>query len=757
MDKKFTEENISQNIKKITILLSILIFIVSGCGIIAIIVLKDADQASKESQINAIMNEYLKDMEQRFETDLKSLTMLSMFVGGSDRVNGKNFVEGLDKLQENNLFYRIGYYSIDGIGTRVTFSENIEEITFSKLHDEIKEIIRQAWNGEDGVSNIYYLDEIESSVISYAVPVYKDGEIIGSLAATKTIDVFDEILNNVRESHPNLDIDWIKQNGDFLTWSKNSILKEKIDNIFDGDYIVNLEKERIKKALDAGKSYTSSLVYNYKSYDIYFTPMKYNNWYLLYLNKLDNTKTSVSIALMIVIGVLIVIIFLTIFIFLFGYYLIKKSNSDIMDLAFYDPLTGCYNFEKFKKELVHKLSEKKKYCLVTLNIRDFQYINDIIGMKKADEILYDVAKMLDRHLEGDEIYCRSNADQFYFLLYFKTKEEIERKVYHIMNRISDRVKEKNINYPVTLYSGVANIQDDGDATELAIGLLHRAEFAQKQIVKSYDNKVSFYDESMKEKENIEKYVTSNGQKALENEEFKLYLQPKFNLQTNVLDEAEVLVRWIREDGTMVYPDQFIPVFEKNGFCVELDLYMFEKSCQLLAKWREKGYAPVRLSVNQSRLLLYQSDYINTLDNILKKYDIPKDMIQLEILEGVAVENIMELNKVFKNIHKLGLRLALDDFGTGYSSLNILSGIDVDEIKFDKQFLLEKDEEQKEKSNVMVKGLVELIGNFSMSTVVEGVETKEDEEFIRRIGCTLGQGYYYNAPIPIEKFEKEYLL
>ena len=757
MDKKFTEENISQNIKKITILLSILIFIVSGCGIIAIIVLKDADQASKESQINAIMNEYLKDMEQRFETDLKSLTMLSMFVGGSDRVNGKNFVEGLDKLQENNLFYRIGYYSIDGIGTRVTFSENIEEITFSKLHDEIKEIIRQAWNGEDGVSNIYYLDEIESSVISYAVPVYKDGEIIGSLAATKTIDVFDEILNNVRESHPNLDIDWIKQNGDFLTWSKNSILKEKIDNIFDGDYIVNLEKERIKKALDAGKSYTSSLVYNYKSYDIYFTPMKYNNWYLLYLNKLDNTKTSVSIALMIVIGVLIVIIFLTIFIFLFGYYLIKKSNSDIMDLAFYDPLTGCYNFEKFKKELVHKLSEKKKYCLVTLNIRDFQYINDIIGMKKADEILYDVAKMLDRHLEGDEIYCRSNADQFYFLLYFKTKEEIERKVYHIMNRISDRVKEKNINYPVTLYSGVANIQDDGDATELAIGLLHRAEFAQKQIVKSYDNKVSFYDESMKEKENIEKYVTSNGQKALENEEFKLYLQPKFNLQTNVLDEAEVLVRWIREDGTMVYPDQFIPVFEKNGFCVELDLYMFEKSCQLLAKWREKGYAPVRLSVNQSRLLLYQSDYINTLDNILKKYDIPKDMIQLEILEGVAVENIMELNKVFKNIHKLGLRLALDDFGTGYSSLNILSGIDVDEIKFDKQFLLEKDEEQKEKNKVMVKGLVELIGNFSMSTVVEGVETKEDEEFIRRIGCTLGQGYYYNAPIPIEKFEKEYLL
>lgn len=754
MKRKISEESINRRIKRGAILTSILVLIVSSCGILSITTLKGVNERSQHEETEETVQEYLNHIEQQFQVDLETLSMMSIFVGDNLDRDREDLSYQLKKTKKENPFIQLGYYSLDGKGIQIDSDGSIKSnLIFSKLNTELQEGIKKAWDGESVITNPY---EVEGcSAIAYVLPVYQDKKIIAALIGVRSTESFDEILEQDMIADEFFNMNWMEKDGNFIALSDINLIQKEVDSIFESEMISDSEKNKIKEAIRADKAYKSSLVVDSQKYDIYFSPFKENNWYLVYLDTIDYNKMPMSIAVVTVNIVFILMILFNIFIMTCGCYMLKRSGSDIINLTFYDTLTGCYNFEKFKQELAMRVTNLTDCFMVTLNIRDFQYINDMIGSRSADGVLCDIAHTIEVHLREDEIACRANADQFYFMLHEMEKEEVEARVFHIMERICQKVQNKNISYPITLYAGIARMDEEGKSERKAKDLLHRAEFAQKQVEKSYENRIFFYDQRMRETEKLQKYIESHRRQALENEEFQVYLQPKFNVKENRLSGAEALVRWIRKDGTMVYPDQFIPMFEKNGFCVELDLYMFEKSCELLARWQKEGKKNIWLSVNQSRLLFYRSDYVETLEKILKKYEIPRGMIQIEILEGIAAENINELNKVFQKLHGIGLRLALDDFGTGYSSLNILSGLDIDEIKFDKQFLLEKNPQQKEKNKIMIQRIVELVGSFSISTVVEGIESEEDESFIRKIGCTIGQGYYYSPPISIDRFEEEF--
>ena len=325
-----------------------------------------------------------------------------------------------------------------------------------------------------------------------------------------------------------------------------------------------------------------------------------------------------------------------------------------------------------------------------------------------------------------------------------------------MDRAGGIAQELNVSYPIILYAGAAVVQEDAPPEDQVRLLLHKAEFAQKHAVKKYQNVLAFYDWAMHRKENFQNSIESSMQNALAKQEFQLFLQPKVRLQTGQIEGAEALVRWIRPDETLVYPNEFIPTFEKNGFCARLDLYMVDRTCCQLREWMDAGYEPICISVNQSRLLFYQSDYVDRLCSILQRYGIPNRFIQLEILEGLAIENIGQMNKTLAQLHEKGFRLSLDDFGSGYSSLNVLAGIQVDEVKFDKDFLLESAPDKKERNKLALKNVVKLAKDLPIATVAEGVEMEQDEEFVRSIGCEYGQGFFYSCPIPPEEFASRYL-
>ena len=210
----------------------------------------------------------------------------------------------------------------------------------------------------------------------------------------------------------------------------------------------------------------------------------------------------------------------------------------------------------------------------------------------------------------------------------------------------------------------------------------------------------------------------------------MFLQAKKDLRTGELAGAEALVRWNASDGRMIFPDQFIPLFERNGFCVKLDLYMVEQACRQIRSWMDRGIDPIPISVNQSKPLFFEPNYVQALTELVQTYGIPPRFITLEILEGLALENVDTLNEKIVLLQAEGFRISLDDFGSGFSSLNTLGKLKIDELKLDRGFLLGISSQEQGRVRIILKEIVQIARQLSISTVAEGVETAEDERLIR---------------------------
>ena len=236
----------------------------------------------------------------------------------------------------------------------------------------------------------------------------------------------------------------------------------------------------------------------------------------------------------------------------------------------------------------------------------------------------------------------------------------------------------------------------------------------------------------------------------------MFLQPKLSLADGPLSGAEALVRWVNGSGQMFYPDQFIPLFERDGFCVQLDIYMVEQACRQIRSWMDQGIQPIPISVNQSRMLFFTLDYLDRLTELLKKYQVDAGMITLEVLEGIALENVDQLNQRIEQLHELGFRVSMDDFGSGYSSLNTLAKLNIDELKLDRAFLMEISGGSGERTRMIMEQITEMVHHLGISTVVEGVETEENDRMIHEMGCDFGQGYYYSRPIPAQEFSERFM-
>lgn len=241
--------------------------------------------------------------------------------------------------------------------------------------------------------------------------------------------------------------------------------------------------------------------------------------------------------------------------------------------------------------------------------------------------------------------------------------------------------------------------------------------------------------------------------ALASEEYQLYLQSRMNLHTGHIDGAEALVRWKPRDHSMLMPNQFIPLFAANGFCAQLDLYMVEQVCRALRSWMDAGLAPMVISVNQTKSLFLREDYAERLLDITGRYHIPPGYLILEIPEGLAYDNIEALNQTIRRLNGSGFRVSMDDFGSGYSSLNALGKIHINELKLDRIFLADVVNDTSGTQREVLSSVLALARKLGIQTVVEGVETPENEELVRSLACDYGQGYYYSKPIPAEQFRQ----
>ena len=263
--------------------------------------------------------------------------------------------------------------------------------------------------------------------------------------------------------------------------------------------------------------------------------------------------------------------------------------------------------------------------------------------------------------------------------------------------------------------------------------------------------MQFYDEQDRRRILTERQIENSKEAALENGEFCVYLQPKVDFKTGEMKEAEALVRWITPQKGIISPDSFVPVFERNGFILKLDMYILEQVVKLQDKWKKEGLSPVPVAVNFSRQHLNDSRYLTQMTRLVDQYRVPHQLIEAELTESLILDNVELAQNVIHGLHQKGFSVVMDDFGSGYSSLNVLKGLQFDGIKLDKEFLNGFDDTKAAKQ--VITGAVEMIKKLGVKIIAEGVETAAQVEFFRTIGCDLGQGYYFDKPLPVADFEK----
>lgn len=414
-----------------------------------------------------------------------------------------------------------------------------------------------------------------------------------------------------------------------------------------------------------------------------------------------------------------------------------------------DKLTGLYNRYGFEEAAADRLrrKDKRRYMIVEFDIDKFKSINNTCGYVAGDSLLQAVAEAV-RDLEEDAICARINADDFVILM-----EQKENALPRLQSALEDVVREQGILESFGSLSftyGAYKLEEEG---ELIKTVMDKANTAHKTAKAQENQPVIWYDEQLLQKLKLENQYREQMHHGIVAEEFKLYLQPKIDLSNMQVYGAESLVRWDLQGHGLVYPDSFIPLFEKDGTIVDLDFYMLEKTCRFLERWLAEGRKPLAVSVNFSRVTLYQKQFYEHFLEIVDRYHIPHEFIEVEITESAFNEITDAVLRVLTSIKNAGFNISMDDFGAGYSNLNVLSRLPIQVIKLDREFLWEM--AYSEHVRGIVSCVVTLAHTMDTRVVCEGVEQSMHVDFLKEVGCDYAQGYYFSKPIEETEFIKRY--
>ncbi|MEG1777956.1 MAG: EAL domain-containing protein, partial [Angelakisella sp.] len=291
----------------------------------------------------------------------------------------------------------------------------------------------------------------------------------------------------------------------------------------------------------------------------------------------------------------------------------------------------------------------------------------------------------------------------------------------------------------------------GDNSISVEEMYNRATLAAKTCKGNYVEFFAYYNDSMSAALLAEQEITNEMNFALENGQFDIYLQPQYNIHTNTPCGAEALVRWIHPRKGILAPDDFIPIFERNGFITKLDYYVWEKTCQCLKKWKEQGIKPYPLSVNVSRVNIYNPNLVETMLKLVRKYELEPELLKLELTESGYTDNPAAMKKVMKQFQSNGFTIMMDDFGSGYSSLSLLKDITIDVLKIDMHFLSQTEDPGRGEN--IIASVIRMAKWLDIPVIAEGAETGEQVDFLRSVGCDYVQGYYFARPMPISEYEQ----
>ena len=496
-----------------------------------------------------------------------------------------------------------------------------------------------------------------------------------------------------------------------------------------------------------------------------FNDRKFYNWatqnegsytmWILYKTNVPGVNVAIekrTVRSMLAFGrfVFLVFVLVIVYLFIWGYEHYKLisiilQRRKIKKLIYTDSVTGGHNKEYF----VHKASKmikrrSRRYAIVYVRMEKFRNYQTAYGIKTADNLLEDFYKKLRVLItKRKEVAAHLEKGDFVLLLHYDNEELLNIRMQAITQTLNDCRANQHFFFSV----GACRIVSRKDNIEEKIS---NAGAALSKQEKSTDT-VLWFDEAMREEQVWERRVEDDMDRALADNEFKVYLQPKYSTKKEELSAAEALVRWIHPEYGFVSPAKFIPIFEKNGFITKLDDYMLTEVSRLQATWMEQGKKLVPISVNVSRAHFSRPDLAEHIRSIVDEYKVPHEYIELELTESAFFDDKQTLLGTVKKLKDFGFKVSMDDFGAGYSSLNSLKELPLDIIKLDAQFF--RDIEDKKRADLIVCDTIKLAKKLGMQIVAEGIETREQVDFLAGQHCDLIQGFYFAKPLPVAEFEE----
>ncbi len=424
-----------------------------------------------------------------------------------------------------------------------------------------------------------------------------------------------------------------------------------------------------------------------------------------------------------------------------------SEKKNLISLTEKDSLTGLYT-KDFFFEYVRQLESydpKKKMDALALNIDHFNLINGLHGRTEGDNVLKRISSVLKDYLKNTiGISCRLEADTFF--IFVEHPDDPDANAKNMTNAFREEFKDKNIRIRIGIYTDV-------DKSLTPETWFEHAYMACNLIRSDYTKHYSFYSHSLHEKSLFHERLINDIDDGIKNKDFIVFYQPKYNIQSDTyrLSSAEALIRWKHPELGMISPGEFIPLFENNGLIQRLDHYVWNEAASQIKKWKEEYGIKLPVSVNVSRIDIYDENLESSLMNILSENDLePKDLM-LEITESAYSEDARKLIEVVNNLRSLGFMIEMDDFGSGYSSLNMLTSIPIDVLKMDMKFI--RNMHKDETSLRLVEMILDIAKFLKVPVVAEGVEEEAQIITLKERGCDIIQGFFFSKPVPPDEFGK----
>lgn len=603
---------------------------------------------------------------------------------------------------------------------------------------------RNAIHGNQNISDkvVSRLNGEEVFIIS--VPIEYENKVIGTLQKFySSNDMYELCKLSLFSSKGYMNI--LNGEGDLLVSSENESYNNESDNYYrilsaqGNEKASQLLKEGIEQ-METG--FIETRKDGERIFSVY-TPIEgVHDWYLVssISTAAVSPNANIVIKMFYFILCLIVIIFAICLLYFLSYK--NRQQAKLSKIAFVDSVTQGNTYNKFTVLLEEALLKKgsQKYYLMVMDIDNFKYINSYYGFDVGDKILYQIYHSIASLLKKEEELCRISSDHFVILLNDANQQRL--------NAIVKVASQNEQGLRLYFTAGVYEIKDASESTSLMLDKASAAAHASKDTLhKRIQFYTGEYDAQMIHNEQMKRNI----EKGLANSEMIPYFQPKINIHDRSLVGAEALARWKKADGTLVPPFEFIPLCEKTGLIVDLDMMIFEKTLQFIRHNLDQNISCVPISVNFSRIHLMDETFLNQLEILMKTYDIPNDLIELELTESIWIDNHELIKGFIEKVHEQGWHISMDDFGSGYSSLNMLKDVKIDVLKIDQAFLQTTEDGDRQK--IILAAIVKMAKELNIKIVVEGVETTEQVTLMEEVGCNIAQGYHYARPMDEESFEK----